>query len=93
VRGRDAEPLPAGGSVARKRDRARPPEDAQVRGRARPPLGAASFLAPAKGPLRLDNFAGLGHAFYLACKETCAPGKTSAPHSLAYGIASEGRNG
>src|SRR5262245_5309018 len=28
VRGRDAEPFPAGGSVARKRDRARPPEDA-----------------------------------------------------------------
>ena len=39
-------PFPAGGSVALiKRDRARPPEDGQVRGRTRP------GLAPYRGTL------------------------------------------
>ena len=45
-------PLPAGGSVALiKRDRARPPEDEKVRGRARPALARSNVRG------RLDNSA------------------------------------
>ena len=45
-------PLPAGGSVALiKRDKARPPEDEKVRGRARPALVRSNVRG------RLDNSA------------------------------------
>lgn len=56
-------PLPAGGSVALiKRDRARPPEDEKVRGRARPALARSNVRG------RLDNSASRGSAFILPGK-------------------------
>ena len=65
-------PFPAGGSVALiKRDRARPPEDKPVRGRARPALARYNVRG------RLDNSASRGSAFILPSRE-----KDSEPSEL-----------
>ena len=65
-------PFPAGGSVALiKRDRARPPEDKPVRGRARPALARYNVRG------RLDNSASRGSAFILPSQE-----KDSEPSEL-----------
>jgi hypothetical protein len=65
-------PFPAGGSVALiKRDRARPPEDKPVRGRARPALARYNVRG------RLDNSASRGSAFILPSRE-----KESEPSEL-----------